>query len=108
METNLAHGDMKLKLEKLFNNSVYRFQLFPVFPFLFPSIQFLVFVLFLFWLQYCALWFKNRSKMSTWPTNLFGPFRLLTFSGVSGGEGEALKHLRLVPPSFIYVAIENI
>lgn len=61
METNLAHGDMKLKLEKLFNNSVYRFQFaisrFPVLPFLFPSIQYPVFVLFLFWFQYCALWF---------------------------------------------------
>lgn len=90
METNLAHGDMKLKLEKLFNNSVYRFQFaisrFPVFPFLFYSIQFPVFVLFLFWFLFCALWFKNRSKMSTGPTNLFGPFRLLTFSEVSGKE----------------------
>lgn len=113
METNLAHGDMKLKLEKLFNNSVsvchFPFSSFP-FSLLqysvssFCSIFVLVSVL-------CAVVQKPQQNVDGadkpfWSLSTVNFFWGFWERRVEGEE--ALKHLRLVPPSLIYVAIENI
>lgn len=88
---------MKLKLEKLFNNSVYRFQFsvchfpFSSFPFSLFAFQFPVLSIFVLFSILCTAVPKTAAKCRRGQQTFSVRFRLLTFCGLRCSRGWAQK-----------------